>query len=126
MLRFFASLIALFSLFAFELPAQAQVQLTQVRIGTVLYSHASIGTTAGAAISSASVGPAILGWTICADGANASYIALSNNADPDTDGVRIKAGECLACPSCSPATLKAAKVKGGAAAQLYAILQYKQ
>lgn len=104
----------------------AQVFFANTRVGTVLYAHATVGTTAADAISSSAVGTNILAWKVCADSANGNYLALSTGADPDTDGVRLLAGECFECPNCTPKTLRDLNVKGGAASQGYSVVQYKQ
>ena len=106
--------------------AQAQVFFANTRVGTVNYTHAAVGTTAADAIAASSVVANMLAWKICADAGNASYVAVGTAADPDTDGVRLEAGQCMDCPNCTPSTLKDANVKGGAAAQGYAIVQYRQ
>jgi len=104
--------------------AKAQVFFANTRVGKVVYSHSSVGTSAADAVTS--VEPNLLAWKICADGANTGYIAASVGADPDTDGVRIKAGECVDCPNCTPKTLRDLNVKSDAAAQGYSVLQYRQ
>lgn len=125
-MNFVRAIFAFAIAFVLSVPAQAQVFFANTRVGTVLYAHSTVGTSAADAIAPTAVGPNILAWQICADGANASYVAISTGVDPDTDGVRVKAGECFECPNCTATTLKNANVKGGAAAQGYSVLQYKQ
>jgi hypothetical protein len=110
---------------AFLVAQSATAQSTPVRISGVEYYHDTIGTTASGAIPSISV-KALFSFKVCADAGNASYVAVSKALDPDTDGVRLQAGQCFECLGCVGSTLKALKVKGGAASQGYSVLQYLQ
>ena len=99
----------------------------EVRIGTVLYSHSTVGTSAQDAIASGSVDRLTFGWDICHDGGSASaYLAVSTGVDPDTDGVRVATGECYVCPNCGGKALRNTNVKGSAAATGYSVVQRKQ
>ena len=100
---------------------------TTIRINTLLYHHDTVGTTAQDAIISTSVDSRVFGWTICHDGGSANaYLAVSENADPDSDGQRVAPGECFVCYGCGSRSLKSANVKGSAAATGYSVVQYKQ
>jgi hypothetical protein len=96
------------------------------RIGDVKYHHATAAAAAQDAISSASVLVDLRGWRICHDGGSANaYLAVSDGADPATDGVRLAAGQCYECDDCGSAALIEANVKGSAAATGYSVLQLK-
>jgi hypothetical protein len=98
-----------------------------VKINTVTYSHASVGTTGTAAIAPASVVTKVYGWSVCHDAGSANaYLAVSKTADPDLDGVRVGPGECYHCTNCGSRSLKAIFVKGSAAATGYSIVQNEQ
>jgi hypothetical protein len=107
--------------------ASAQVFFSNTRVGSVVQTHATIGTTAAVAIASASVSPNLLAWSICNDAVNTStYLYVGKATDPTTDGTQLAPGACYACPNCLPATLKAVKIVGQAAANGYSVIQYKQ
>lgn len=94
------------------------------RIGVVAYHHATVGTTAQAAIASASVSRDTKGWRICHDGGSANaYLAISTGSDPDTDGVRVAANTCFVCDECGSTALINARVKGSASSTGYSVLQ---
>lgn len=106
--------------------ADAQVFFANTRIGRADFDHSTVGTSAQDAIAPANVGANVLSWAVCADSANANYVAVSQNADPDTDGIRLGAEQCYTCSNCTASLLKSLKVKGGAAAQGYSVLQWRQ
>ena len=107
--------------------ANAQVFFSNLRVSNTFFSHTTVGTTTAAAISSSSVSPGLLGWKICNDAVNTStYLLVGEAADVATDGRMLGPGKCFECPNCTPATLKAAKVKAQAAANGYSVVQFKQ
>ena len=95
-----------------------------VRVGGLEFYHDTIGTTASGAIPSISV-KSLFSYKVCADSGNASYVAVSKDLDPDTDGVRLQAGQCFECVGCTASLLRDLKVKGGAASQGYSVVQYR-
>lgn len=104
----------------------SQIAFSQIgrQLGSVDYQHSTVGTTAQDA--TGTVVDRLKGWEICHDAGSASaYLAISDGADPDTDGVRIAPGDCFKCLECSEKTLKDANVKGSAAATGYAVIQFK-
>lgn len=109
-------------------PAAAQtLSFSPTRLGNITQTHTTVGTTTADAIASASVLPALQAWAICNDAVNAStYLIVGEAADAATDGRTLLPGACYECPNCTPATLKAMKVKGQAAANGYSVIQYKQ
>lgn len=123
-----AILVALvaFSSFFPATDADAQIFFANTRIGKTDFDHGTVGTSAQDALADADVGANVLSWAICADSANANYVAVSQNADPDTDGIRLGAEQCYTCANCTASLLKAIQVKGGAASQGYSVLQYRQ
>lgn len=95
---------------------------TGKRSDKVLYERATVGTTAQAATSNAN--KSVHGWQICHEvGSGASYISLSEGADPDTDGLRLAPGVCFDCVDCGFGPLNRLRVKGQAAGAPYAIVQ---
>lgn len=124
MLRFvFAFLAALL----LATPAPAQVFFANTRIGSVVQTHTTAGTTASLAIPSTSVSPNLLAWKLCNDAVNTStYLFVGKAADPATDGTQLAPGACYVCPNCVATTLKTINVKAQAAANGYSITQYKQ
>lgn len=122
------SLIILFVslLFVSEI-GLSQVFFANTRVGKMDYAHSTVGTTAQEAIAAASVGGNLLTWAICHDAESSStYLAISDGADPATDGVRVAPGECHMCPNCNPQTLKDINVKGQAAGTGYSVTQWRQ
>lgn len=111
-----------------ESGANAQViSFDNVRIGTIVQSHATVGTTTADAIADASVVPSLLAWKICNDAVNVStHLIVGQAADVATDGIVLGLGDCFECPNCTPSTLKAFRVKGQAADNGYSIIQYRQ
>jgi hypothetical protein len=105
--------------------ASAQVPYN-ARVNALVHYHATVGTTSAVAIPSVSVIANLLSWQICADSLNASYLAVGVASDVDTDGVRLAAGDCFVCPSCTATTLTSARAKGGAAAQGYSVIQFRE
>lgn len=117
----------LLSLVAWSSLASAQVFFSNTRVGSVVQSHATIGTSAAVAIAAASVSPNLLAWSICNDAVNTStYLWVGKASDPSTDGTQLAPGACYACPNCLAVTLKAVRVLGQAASNGYSIIQYKQ
>ncbi len=107
--------------------ASAQVYYSNVRIGSLIHTHTTVGTSTTAAISSGSVGSNLLGWKICNDAVNTStYLYVGKASDVATDGVQLDKGACLECPNCTRATLLLMKVKAQAADNGYSVVQYKQ
>lgn len=118
--------LALFAT-VFAQAASAQVFFSNTRVGNVLYSHTTVGTTTAVAISPSSVSPGLLAWKLCNDAVNTStYLIVGEATDVATDGAQIGPGVCFDCPNCNAATLKAVKVKGQAAANGYSVIQFKQ
>lgn len=96
------------------------------RVGKIEYHHASAGTSTAAAINSVDVPRDIVGWRVCHDPeSSANYIALSEGADPETDGLRIGAGACFECDDCGSQALKNLNVKASAAATGYSIIKFQ-
>jgi hypothetical protein len=88
----------------------------------VLYERATVGTSTLAATSTAD--KKVWGWSICHEVASpAAYIALSENADPLLDGLRIVPDSCWECPDCGFGPLNRLKVKAQAAGANYTIVQ---
>lgn len=96
------------------------------RVGKIEYHHASAGTATSAAINAIDVPRDIVGWRICHDiDSTAAYLALSESADPDVDGMRIGAGDCFECDDCGAQALKNLNVKAPAAATGYSVIKFK-
>ena len=96
------------------------------RVGKIEYHHASVGTTAAAAINAIDVSKDIVGWRVCHDGGStADYLALSEGADPDVDGVRIAKGSCFECDDCGAQALRNLNVKASAAATGYSVIKFQ-
>ena len=112
---------------AFTNVANAQVFFSNTRVGSLVHTHTTVGTTAALAIPSASVSSNLLAWKICNDAVNTStYLFVGKAADPATDGVQLAPGACFVCPNCVGVTLKAVNVKAQAASNGYSVIQYKQ
>jgi len=110
-------------LFIFNSIAYSQIGR---RINNVEYSHSTVGTSAADAIAAINVDSKLKGWLICHDAGSASvYLAVSNTADPDLDGVRLEPSQCFECTECGFLTLKDANVKGSAASTGYSVIQLK-
>lgn len=111
----------------FSLFVGATLHANNRKLDTITYAHSTVGTTAqDAALTPSSVDSKIRGWRICHDGGSASaYLAISNGADPDTDGLRIAAGACYLCDECGSKGLIEANVKASAASTGYSVLQFK-
>ena len=109
----------------FALPVTAQT-VDQARINNATFTRAVVGPVTAVAIPPLSVIGNLLGFRVCADSTNTSYVAVGTAADVDTDGVRLGPNQCFACDGCLAVVLKSIKVKGGAAAQGYAVVQYKK
>lgn len=126
MKRLVLVLLALFSI-SLPLSASAQVFFQNTRTGTLVQTHATVGTSSADAIADASVSPNLLAWKICNDAVNTStYLYVGKASDAATDGVMLDKGQCFECPNCNAATLKAMRVKGQAADNGYSVVQYKQ
>lgn len=107
--------------------AEAQVFFANTRVGTVTSTHTTVGTSTALAISSGSVGTAVLGWQICNDAVNTStYLYVGKASDAATDGVQLDKGQCFVCPNCNAGSLKLVKLKAQAASNGYSVIQYKQ
>lgn len=120
-------LFVLFSFLLFSGFANAQVFFSNTRVGGIKSTHATIGTTTGDAIASASVNSGLLAWKICNDAVNTStHLYVGEAADAATDGVQLGKGQCFECPNCNSATLKLIKVKAQAASNGYSVIQYRQ
>lgn len=122
-----ALIVAAFALFTLSTSASAQFAVGK-RVGKMSYSHGSVGTSAAAAISSGSVVGNSVRWLICNDAVNGSstYLAVSSNANPAVDGIRLGLGQCLECQNCSTALLKAINVLGQGASNGYSVTQYNE
>lgn len=93
---------------------------------SVSYHHATIGVTAGDAITAGSVDSATWGWKICHDAESTStYLAISDGVDPAATGVHIGPGQCFDCSDCNAKGLIDANVKGQAAGTGYSIIMLK-
>lgn len=122
-----AFLLALVAALLVGAQAHAQVFFSNLRVGSVVQTHTTVGTSTTLAISSGSVSPSLIGWKLCNDAVNTStYLLVGQAADVATDGTSLAPGACFECPNCVASTLKLAKVKGQAASNGYSILQYKQ
>ena len=94
------------------------------RIAKIAYFHSTVGTTAQDAIPVGNVITRIQGWRICHDSdSTAGFLAISNGADPATDGIRIAADSCYLCDDCGSQGLIDANVKADAASTGYSVLQ---
>lgn len=106
--------------------ARAQVFYSNLRIGSTIHTHSTVGTSTTLAISAGSVSSSLAGWRLCNDAVNTStYLFLGEASDAATDGVQLDKAGCFECPNCSPATLKAVKLKAQAASNGYSITQFK-
>lgn len=101
---------------------------TDGNVGTSGFSVSKTqGVSSTAAIASASVLPNLMGWRICNNAVQSStWLAVGKSAlDTETDGIRLGKGKCFDCPSCTPASLKAAYVSSQAASGGYSVIQFK-
>jgi hypothetical protein len=116
-MRFLSMIIAMICLFSVNSFASTSVA------SKVIYDRGSVGTTAAAATEVAN--KATWGWTLCHDGVGSggTYLAFSEDTDPDTDGTRLVPGACFDCINCGFGTLSRLRVKGQAAATTYSIIQ---
>jgi hypothetical protein len=115
----------IFFLSVLLIPTLCNAQMGR-RIGSVSYSHATVGTSAQDAVAPASVDSRIVGWKVCHDSESAAtYLSLSTGVDPDVDGARIGPGNCFLCLECGGQTLKDLNVKGQAAGTGYSVIQFK-
>src|SRR5690242_8928757 len=111
MFRFLVALL----LVASAQSASAQVFFSNTRVGSVVQTHATVGTAAALAISSSSVASNLLSWKVCNDAVNSStYLYVGKAADPSTDGVQLAPGACFVCPNCNASTLKLVNLKAQA------------
>lgn len=97
-------------------------------IGTSGFSVSKTqGVSGSLAIAAASVEPGLQGWKVCNYAINTStWLAVGKSTlDPDTDGVRLAKGKCLECLSCTPKSLKDVRLSAQAAANDYAVVQFK-
>lgn len=96
------------------------------RVGKIEYHHASAGLATSAAINAIDVPRSLVGWRVCLDaGSAADYLAISEGADPEVDGMRIAAGSCYECDDCGAQALKNLNVKASAAATGYSVIKFK-
>lgn len=127
MLRRWLMLLTSLFVLATAQVATAQVFFSNTRVGAVVQTHTTVGTSTAAAIASASVSNNLLAWKICNDAVNTStYLYVGKASDVSTDGVQLAPGACFECPNCVASALKAARVLGQAAANGYSVVQYKQ
>jgi hypothetical protein len=100
---------------------------TDSSVGTTGFSVSRTqGVSASAAVVSASIVPALAGWKICNYAINTStWLAVGKATDTETDGIRLGKGKCLECLSCTAGSLRALKVSAQAAANDYAVIQFK-
>lgn len=118
--RVLAYLTLIFSFFVSSVVLGANPR----RISKVSYFHSTVGTTAQDAIPAGNVITRLQGWRICHDaGSTAGYLAVSNGADPATDGIRIAPDSCYLCDDCGSRGLLDANVKADAASTGYSVLQ---
>jgi hypothetical protein len=105
----------------------ASAQSVPYRVGSVVQTHATVGTTTADAISAASVSSVLISFKICNDAENTStHLLVGTTADAATNGVMLGKGQCYECENCKPSILKAMKVKAQAASNGYSVIQYKQ
>jgi hypothetical protein len=98
---------------------------TDGNIGDTGFSVSKTQGVSGSAAATAIAGG--LGYRICNAAVNTStWLAVGEGTDPETDGVRLAKGQCLDCPSCTPASLTALKVSAQAASNAYAVVQFKK
>lgn len=97
------------------------------RVGKIEYHHGTAGLATSAAINAINVPRDVVGWRVCLDAAAApaDYLALSEGADPEIDGLRIAAGSCYECDDCGAQALKNLNVKASAAATGYSVIKFK-
>lgn len=123
MKKLFLALIATLTLTS---GAYAQQFFANTQASQVSFSHTTVGTSTGAALSGAPHG-GLISWKICNDAVNTStYLLVGEAADAATDGVMLGKGACFECPNCLAATLSAIKVKAQAASNGYSIIQYSK
>jgi len=72
------------------------------------------------------IGTANGGTEVSGSAANGGYLAVSKNADPSSDGIRLAAGDCHACSNCSPKTLKDTNVVASVEDTGYVVIQWRQ
>lgn len=107
---------------AFVMVADISMGQTGKVSSKVLYERQTVGTTTAAATSNAN--KAVWGWTLCHEtGSAATYLALSESADPETDGHRLVPGACYDCSNCGEGPLRRLQVKAQAAGAPYVIIQ---
>jgi hypothetical protein len=114
------------SFFLFSTLATAQF-FSNVQVSKLEYDHSTVGTTAGKLIADADVKSNLLGFHVCMDAeATATYLAVGEDTDPLTDGVRLGPGLCFVCNNCRAATLKKLRVKAQAASTGFSVIQFRQ
>jgi hypothetical protein len=85
------------------------------------------GVSSSYAVLSTDVISNVMGYRICNHSANTStWMAVGKETDTETDGIRLKAGQCFDCPSCTGKLLKETKVSSQAASNDYSVIQFKQ
>lgn len=120
-------ILALCGITALSSAAEAQIFFGNTRVGRIVQSHTTVGTSTADAIADADVSPGLLGWKICNDAVNVStYLLVGQAVDVSTDGVSVAPGTCFECPNCNAGTLKTIKVEGQASSNGYSVVQYKQ
>lgn len=109
------------SILLFASSAQAQIAK---RTGKMFYSRSTVGTTAQDVIAAANVQKKTYGWLVCHDpGSTATYVDVSENADPATDGLRLGPGQCFDCDDCGEGVLRRLRIKAQAAGAGYSVVQ---
>lgn len=120
-------LFAVLAVLGLNATANAQQFFANSRITKLSQYHATVGTSAAAAIPGASVGGNVLAWKVCNDAVNTStYLLVGLAADPATDGTMLAPGACYVCENCTTDLLKSLKVKAQAASNGYSVTQFRQ
>lgn len=89
--------------------------------------HSTVGVAAQAIIPTGSIKADIQGFSVCVDAeATATYFAIGKAVDPLTDGVRIGAGQCFVCSSCTSKILRVLRGVAQAANTGYSVIQFRQ
>lgn len=93
---------------------------------SIEYYHSSVGKNPKRAIPNTMVDiRKVRAWRICLDaGSSAKYLALSSGSDPDTDGVRIGAGDCFDCSNCGGVALQLTNVKAETPETGYSVIKF--
>ena len=120
------NIVALCVLFGAFFSSSIAIGASERRISSIKYYHSTVGVAAQDAITAIEVDTRLKGWRICHDAAStAGYLAISTNADPATDGLRIAPSQCYQCDDCGSKGLLEANVKADAAATGYSVLQFQ-